>query len=162
MGKEIEYLIEKIFLRNGGFLFDGRGRGLDDFRGAIFPLKPTDINPYDPKRTLTPQPLTTTPILENVPSIPQYNSIIQTINTKIMNFFNKYSNRRRDPRKRTQNNASEQPLQLLTLFILLAQERAGNISESLLIEIWQIVYSSYRAKQISKQVFNNLIKIVRV
>ena len=71
MGKEIEYLIEKIFLRNEGFLFDGRGRGLDDFRGAIFPLKPSDVSPDDPKRTLTPEPPRTTPILENVPSIPQ-------------------------------------------------------------------------------------------
>ena len=63
-----------------------------------------------------------------------------------------------DPRKRTQNNTSEQLLQLLRFPRLLAQERTGNISESLLMEIWQIVYSLYRAKQISNQVFNNLIK----
>ena len=84
--------------------------------------------------------------------------INETINTKIINFFNKSSNRKMDPRKRTQNNTSEQLLQLLRFPRLLAQERTGNISESLLMEIWQIVYSLYRAKQISNQVFNNLIK----
>ena len=84
--------------------------------------------------------------------------INETINTKIINFFNKSSNRKMDPRKRTQNNTSEQLLQLLRFPRLLAQEPTGNISENLLMEIWQIVYSLYRAKQISNQVFNYLIK----
>ena len=40
----------------------------------------------------------------------------------------------------------------------LAQVKAGNNSESLLNEIRQIVYSLYRSKQITKKVYNNLLK----
>ena len=46
--------------------------------------------------------------------------------------------------------------------IALAQVKAGNISESLLNEIRQIVYSLYQYKQITKKVYNNLIKSVNV
>ena len=42
--------------------------------------------------------------------------------------------------------------------IALAQVKAGNNSESLLNEIRQIVYSLYQSKQITKTVYNNLIK----
>ena len=40
--------------------------------------------------------------------------------------------------------------------------KAGNNSESLLNEIRQIVYSLYQSKQITKKVYNNLIKSVNV
>ena len=40
----------------------------------------------------------------------------------------------------------------------LAQVKASNNSESLLNEIRQIVYSLYQSKQITKKVYNNLIK----
>ena len=44
----------------------------------------------------------------------------------------------------------------------LAQIRAGNNSESLLNEIRQIVYSLYRSKEITKKVYNNIIKSIKV
>ena len=44
--------------------------------------------------------------------------------------------------------------------IALAQVEAGNNSESLLNEIRQIVYSLYQSKEISKKVFNNIIKSI--
>ena len=47
---------------------------------------------------------------------------------------------------------------LQRLPIALAQVKAGNNSESLLNEIRQIVYSLYQSKQITKKVYNNLIK----
>ena len=47
---------------------------------------------------------------------------------------------------------------LQRLPIALAQVKAGNNSESLLNEITQIVYSLYQSKQITKEVYNNLIK----
>ena len=47
---------------------------------------------------------------------------------------------------------------LQRLSIALAQVKAGNNSESLLNEIRQIVYSLYQAKQITKEVYNNIIK----
>ena len=42
--------------------------------------------------------------------------------------------------------------------IALAQVKAGNNSESLLNEITQILYSLYQSKQITKKVYNNIIK----
>ena len=42
----------------------------------------------------------------------------------------------------------------------LAQLKAGNTSESLLNKIRQIVHSLYRAKEITKKVYNKVITIV--
>ena len=53
------------------------------------------------------------------------------------------------------------PKQMLQrLPIALAQVKAGNNSESLLNEIRQIVYSLYQSKQITKKVYNNIIKAI--
>ena len=51
---------------------------------------------------------------------------------------------------------------LQRLPIALAQVKAGNNSESLLNEIRQIVYSLYQSKQITKKVYNNIIKSINV
>ena len=40
----------------------------------------------------------------------------------------------------------------------LAQVKSGNNSEILLNEIRQIVYSLYQSKEITKRVYNNIIK----
>ena len=51
------------------------------------------------------------------------------------------------------------PKQMLQrLPIALAQVKAANNSESLLNEIRQIVYSLHQSKQITKKVYNNIIK----
>ena len=42
--------------------------------------------------------------------------------------------------------------------IVLAQVKAGNNSEHLLNEMRQIVYSLYQSKEITKKVYNNLMK----
>ena len=47
---------------------------------------------------------------------------------------------------------------LQRLPIALAQVKAGNNSESLLNEIRQIIYSLYQSKEITKKVYNNLMK----
>ena len=55
------------------------------------------------------------------------------------------------------------PKQMLQrLPIALAQVKAGNNSESLLNEIRQIVYSLYQSKQITKKVYNNIIKSIQL
>ena len=46
--------------------------------------------------------------------------------------------------------------------VALAQIKAGNNSESLLNEIRQIVYSLYRSKEITKKLYNNIIKSIKV
>ena len=67
-----------------------------------------------------------------------------------------------------QNEAKGTGLKILTtkqmlqrLPIALAQVKAGNNSESLLNEITKIVYSLYQSKQITKKVYNNIIKSIQ-
>ena len=55
------------------------------------------------------------------------------------------------------------PNQMLKILpIALAHVKAGNNSEILLNKIRQIVYSLYRSKEITKQVYNNIINSVKV
>ena len=55
------------------------------------------------------------------------------------------------------------PNQMLKrLPIAFAQIKAGNNSESLLNEISQIVCSLYLSKEITKKVYNNIIKSIKV
>ena len=46
--------------------------------------------------------------------------------------------------------------------IALVQVKAGNNSQSLLNEIRQIVYSLYQSKEITKKVYNNIIKSIQL
>ena len=64
-----------------------------------------------------------------------------------------------------QNETKGKGLKVLTpkqmiqrLPIALAQVKASNNSENLLNEIRQIVYSLYQSKEITKKVYNNLMK----
>ena len=53
------------------------------------------------------------------------------------------------------------PKQMLQrLPVALARVKAGNKSKNLLNEIRQIVYSLYQSKQITKKVYNNIIKSI--
>ena len=55
------------------------------------------------------------------------------------------------------------PKQMLQrLPIALTQIKAGNNSKSLLNEIRQVVYSLYQSKEITKKVYNNRIKSMKV
>ena len=55
------------------------------------------------------------------------------------------------------------PKQMLhRLPVVLAQVKAGKNSENLLNEIRQIVYSLYQSKEISKKVYNNIIKFIQL
>ena len=51
---------------------------------------------------------------------------------------------------------------LQRLPIALAQVKAGKTSENLLNEIRQIIYSLYRAKEITKTVYKNIIDSIKV
>ena len=46
--------------------------------------------------------------------------------------------------------------------IALAQVKAGNTSENFLNEISQIIYSLYRAKEITKKFYNNIMNSIKV
>ena len=51
---------------------------------------------------------------------------------------------------------------LQRLPIVLVQVKAGNTSKNLLNEICQIIYSLYLAKQITKNVYNNVMNLIKV
>ena len=51
---------------------------------------------------------------------------------------------------------------LQRLPIAFAQVKAGNNSESVLIEIKQIIYSLYHLKEVTKKKYNNLIKSIQI
>ena len=51
---------------------------------------------------------------------------------------------------------------LQRLPVALAEIKAGNNSENLLNEIRQIVYSLCQSKQITKKVYNNVIKSIQL
>ena len=71
--------------------------------------------------------------------------------------------------KMKQNETKGTGLKILTpnqmlqkLPIALSQVKAGNNSESFLNEIRQVVYSLYQSKEISKKVYNNIIKSINI
>ena len=51
---------------------------------------------------------------------------------------------------------------LQRLPIVLAQVKGGNNSKSLLNKIRQTVYSLYQSKQITKKIYNNIIKSINI
>ena len=65
-------------------------------------------------------------------------------------------------------NTDHSKLKILTpkqmvqrLPIALSQVKAGNNSENLLNEIRQIVYSLHQSREITKKVYNNIIKSIK-
>ena len=87
---------------------------------------------------------------------------------EVINFFRDYTEMLFDTNYDAKSKATKgtgleilTPKQMLQrLLIVLAQVKAGNNSEGLLNEIRQIVYSLYQSKQITKKVYNNIIKSI--
>ena len=87
---------------------------------------------------------------------------------KIIDLFNDYSKIKSESIYGSKHNETEgrgpkilTPKQMLQrLPIALAQVKASNNSEVLLNEIRQIVYSLCQSKQITKKVYNNIIKSI--
>ena len=46
--------------------------------------------------------------------------------------------------------------------IALEKVKTGNTSENLLNEIRQIIYSLYRAKEITKNTYNNIMNLIKL
>ena len=73
------------------------------------------------------------------------------------------------PATKQKNKTTGEELKTLTpkqmlqkLPIALAQVKAGNNPESLINESRQIVYSLYQSKQITKKIYNNIIKSIQL
>ena len=85
------------------------------------------------------------------------------------NFFKDYAKMMLDSNYKAKQNKTKgtelkilSPKQMLqTLLIALAQVQGGNNSENLLNEIRRIVYSLYRSKEITKKVYNKIIKSIK-
>ena len=88
---------------------------------------------------------------------------------EVFNFLKDYTKMMLDSDYKAKQNETKgtglktlTPKQMLQrLSIALAQVKAGNNSESLLNEIRQIVYSLYQSKEITKKVYNNIIKSIQ-
>ena len=88
----------------------------------------------------------------------------------VISFFRDYIEMLSDANYDSKQNETEgKRLKILTpkqmlqrLPIALAQVKTGNNSENLLNEVTQIVYSLYQSKQITKKVYNNIIKSINI
>ena len=87
------------------------------------------------------------------------------VRNKTIKFYHDYSSMMSETKYRATKGKG---LKILTpkqmvqrLPIALAQVKAGNNSKSLLNEIRQIVYSLYKSRQITKKVYNNIIKSIQ-
>ena len=85
---------------------------------------------------------------------------------EVVQMFNDYP---KNMSKNIYESKQETGLRILTpkqmlqrLLIALAKIKAGNNSEGLLNEIRQIVYSMYQLEEITKKVYNNIIKSIKV
>ena len=88
-----------------------------------------------------------------------------------INFIEGYSSMVPEAKRKASEELKEQegtglkiltPRQMLQrLPIALAQVKAGNNSENLLNEIRQVVYSLYQSMEITKRVYNNIIKSIQ-
>ena len=80
-------------------------------------------------------------------------------------FFDDYSSMVSEAKNKTTKGTGLKiltPKQMLQrLPTALAQVKASNNSQSLLNEIRQIAYSLYQSKQITKKVYNNIIKFIQ-
>ena len=85
---------------------------------------------------------------------------------KAIKFFDDYSSMMSEAKTKVKKTSgkglkiliSKQMLKRLP--IALAQVNAGNNSESILNEIRQIIFFLYQSKQITKKVYNNVIKSI--
>ena len=84
-------------------------------------------------------------------------------------FFDDYSLMVSGAKNKANNQISGKELKILTprqllqrLPIALAQVKTDNNSENLLNEIRQIFYYLYQSKEITKKVYNNIIKSIQL
>ena len=94
--------------------------------------------------------------------------MLYKVRNEAIKFYDDYSSMVSEARyKAKQKETKGTGLRILTpkqmlqrLPIALTQIKAGNNAESLLNEIRQIIYSLYRLKQITKKLYNNIIKSI--
>ena len=141
-------LFKKI--RHGDILLEMAKEDQKNFKGKIGQIKSENPNHKSAKQLYT---------IRNVKNL--YDS-----RQKIIDLFNSHSKIRSETLyKSKQNETKGKGIKIITskqilqrLPIALAQVKAGNNSENLLNEIRQIIYSLYQSNEITKKVYNNLMK----
>ena len=93
------------------------------------------------------------------------NEILYKVKNSVIEFFDDYSSMMSEAKLKASNETGLKiltPKQMLQrLPIALAQVKVGNNSENLLNEIRQVVYSLYQSMEITKRVYNNIIKSIQ-
>ena len=93
------------------------------------------------------------------------NEILYKVKNSVIEFFDDYSSMMSEAKLKASNKTGLKiltPIQMLQrLPIALAQVKSGNNSENLLNEIRQVVYSLYQSMEITKRVYNNIIKSIQ-
>ena len=92
--------------------------------------------------------------------------MLHKVRNEAIKFYDDYSLMMLEAKsKAKQNETKGTRLKILTpkqmfqrLPISLAQVKAGNNSENLFYKIRQIIYSLYQSKEVTKKLYNNLIK----
>ena len=93
-------------------------------------------------------------VVMNMPKVYKKNEGIKILKV-VVNIFNFIS---KEPKKRGQGlKILTQNHMLSRLPVTLAQLKAGNNPEKLKNEIRQLLYSLYRSKKVTKNIYNNLI-----
>ena len=77
----------------------------------------------------------------------------------VIELFNDYSSIISEVKYRTKHGES---LKILTLRLNKGQVKAGTTSDNLLNETRQIIYSLYKAKEITKKVYNSIMNSIKV
>ena len=95
--------------------------------------------------------------------------MLYKVKNEVIKFYDDYSLMTSEAKNNAMNKTSGKRLKILTpkqvlqrLSIALAQLKTGNNSESLLNEIKQIIYSLYQPKEITKIVYDNIIKSIQL
>ena len=77
----------------------------------------------------------------------------------VIKLFNDYSSIISEAKYRRKHGES---LKILTLGLNKGQVKAGTTSDNLLNETRQIIYSLYKAKEITKKVYNSIMNSIKV
>ena len=95
--------------------------------------------------------------------------MLYKVKNEVIKFYDDYSLMTSEAKNNAMNKTSGKRLKIWTpkqvlqrLSIALAQLKTGNNSESLLNEIKQIIYSLYQPKEITKIVYDNIIKLIQL
>ena len=142
------YIFKRIY--NGDISLENVEKEQIELKKDLVRIKQGDLKDKSPKQKKT---------INNIKNL--YNS-----REKVVQMFNDYA---KNMSKSIYESKQVTRLTILTpkrmlqrLPIALAQRKVGNNSKSLLNEIRQMVYSLYQSKEITKKVYNYIIKSIKV